>query len=120
MKISRRFTTKDTDVYTTTEWATRSSKIKNPDGSVVFAMDDAQIPKEWSQLATDIVVSKYFRKAEFHKLQQTESRQQVRSVPSSKSCIDSRDAGNTGEKRTDISKHPKMRRRFTMKSHTCF
>ena len=58
MKISRRFTTKDTDVYTTTEWATRSSKIKNPDGSVVFAMDDAQIPKEWSQLATDIVVSK--------------------------------------------------------------
>lgn len=63
MKISRRFTTKDTDVYTTTEWATRSSKIKNPDGSVVFAMDDAQIPKEWSQLATDIVVSKYFRKA---------------------------------------------------------
>ena len=63
MKISRRFTRKDTDVYTTTEWATRSSKIKNPDGSVVFAMDDAQIPKEWSQLATDIVVSKYFRKA---------------------------------------------------------
>ena len=63
MKISRRFTNKDTDVYTSTEWATRSSKIKNPDGSVVFAMDDAQIPKEWSQLATDIVVSKYFRKA---------------------------------------------------------
>ena len=63
MKISRRFTSKDTDVYTTTEWATRSSKIKNPDGSLVFSMDDAQIPKEWSQLATDIVVSKYFRKA---------------------------------------------------------
>ncbi|MSQ90642.1 MAG: adenosylcobalamin-dependent ribonucleoside-diphosphate reductase [Phycisphaerales bacterium] len=63
MKISRRFTSKDMDVYSTTEWATRSSKIKNPDGSVVFAMDDAQIPKNWSQLATDIVVSKYFRKA---------------------------------------------------------
>ncbi len=63
MKINRRFTKSDTDVYTTIEWATRSSKITNPDGSVVFSMDDAQIPKEWSQLATDIVVSKYFRKA---------------------------------------------------------
>ena len=63
MKIERRFTTADKDVYSTTEWTTRTSKIKNPDGSTVFAMDDAQIPKEWSQLATDIVVSKYFRKA---------------------------------------------------------
>ena len=63
MKITRRFTRPDTDVYATTEWATRTSKITNPDGSVVFAMEDAQIPKEWSQLATDIVVSKYFRKA---------------------------------------------------------
>jgi ribonucleoside-diphosphate reductase alpha chain len=63
MKIERRFTTADKDVYSTTEWTTRTSKIKNPDGSTVFAMDDAQIPKDWSQLATDIVVSKYFRKA---------------------------------------------------------
>ncbi|MSR28270.1 MAG: adenosylcobalamin-dependent ribonucleoside-diphosphate reductase [Phycisphaerales bacterium] len=63
MKIARRFTRPDTDVYSTFEWSTRSSKIRNPDGSVVFAMDDAQVPKEWSQLATDIVVSKYFRKA---------------------------------------------------------
>src|SRR6185369_4427398 len=38
----------------------------NPDGSVVFKMDGAEIPADWSQLATDIVVSKYFRKAGLH------------------------------------------------------
>ena len=37
--------------------------IANPDGSVVFQMDDVEVPASWSQLATDIVVSKYFRKA---------------------------------------------------------
>jgi ribonucleoside-diphosphate reductase alpha chain len=63
MKINRRFTSPNTDVYSTIEWSTRSSKITNADGSVVFAMDDAEVPREWSQLATDIVVSKYFRKA---------------------------------------------------------
>jgi len=41
----------------------RSSKISNPDGSIVFKMDDAEVPETWSQLATDIMVSKYFRKA---------------------------------------------------------
>jgi len=44
-------------------WERRQSVITNPDGSVVFKMEGAEIPKGWSQLATDIVVSKYFRKA---------------------------------------------------------
>jgi ribonucleoside-diphosphate reductase alpha chain len=44
-------------------WERRQSVITNPDGSVVFKMDGAEIPAGWSQLATDIVVSKYFRKA---------------------------------------------------------
>ncbi len=38
----------------------------NPDGSVVFKMEGAEVPAGWSQLATDIVVSKYFRKAGLH------------------------------------------------------
>jgi len=63
MKISRRFTSPDQDVFTTVDWTTRSSRIGNADGSVVFEMNDAEIPATWSQLATDIVVSKYFRKA---------------------------------------------------------
>ena len=63
MKISRRFTTPDQDVFDSVEWTTRSSRISNADGSLVFEMTDAEIPSSWSQLATDIVVSKYFRKA---------------------------------------------------------
>ena len=63
MKITRRFTQPDTDVFATVEYERRTSRISNPDGKVVFEMTDAEIPKAWSQLATDIMVSKYFRKA---------------------------------------------------------
>jgi ribonucleoside-diphosphate reductase alpha chain len=63
MKIARRFTKPGQDVFSTVEFENRTSRITNPDGSVVFEMNDAQIPKKWSQLATDIMVSKYFRKA---------------------------------------------------------
>ncbi|MDF1808678.1 MAG: adenosylcobalamin-dependent ribonucleoside-diphosphate reductase [Phycisphaerales bacterium] len=63
MKITRRFTTEGTDPFASSEWTTRSSRITNPDGSVVFEMPDAEVPVGFSQLATDIMVSKYFRKA---------------------------------------------------------
>jgi ribonucleoside-diphosphate reductase alpha chain len=63
MKIDRRYTKKDTDVFSTVQWTRKSSKIANLDGSVVFEMNDAEVPEGWSQLATDIMVSKYFRKA---------------------------------------------------------
>jgi ribonucleoside-diphosphate reductase alpha chain len=63
MKIDRRYTKKGTDVFSTVQWTKRTSRIANLDGSVVFEMNDAEIPESWSQLATDIMVSKYFRKA---------------------------------------------------------
>jgi ribonucleoside-diphosphate reductase alpha chain len=63
MKITRKFTTTGQDPFASVKWVKRSSKITNPDGSVVFQMDDAEVPESWSQLATDIMVSKYFRKA---------------------------------------------------------
>ncbi len=63
MKITRKFTTAGKSPFDTVAWTRRSSKITNPDGSVVFQMDDAEVPATWSQLATDIMVSKYFRKA---------------------------------------------------------
>src|SRR6186713_937959 len=63
MKIARRFTTQGQDPFSTVKWTKRSSRISNPDGSVVFEMKDAEVPETWSQLATDIMVSKYFRKA---------------------------------------------------------
>src|SRR3954471_22148747 len=63
MKITRRFTKPGQDVFSSVEFERRTSRIANPDGSVVFEMTDAEVPKSWSQLATDIMVSKYFRKA---------------------------------------------------------
>jgi hypothetical protein len=63
MKIARRFTKPNQDVFASVSYDKRTSRITNPDGSVVFEMKDAEIPSPWSQLATDIMVSKYFRKA---------------------------------------------------------
>ena len=63
MKITRKFTTDGQSPFDSVEWTTRASRISNPDGSVVFEMNDAEVPASWSQLATDIMVSKYFRKA---------------------------------------------------------
>ncbi|HZJ48351.1 MAG TPA: vitamin B12-dependent ribonucleotide reductase, partial [Acidimicrobiia bacterium] len=63
LQIDRRFTTAGTDPFSTVEWVRRDSRISNPDGSVVFEMKDAEVPSSWSQVAADIMVSKYFRKA---------------------------------------------------------
>src|SRR5437868_14733226 len=51
------------EVLDQVEWTRRPAKISGADGEVVFKMDDAGVPAEWSQLATDVAVSKYFRKA---------------------------------------------------------
>ncbi|MHC4446407.1 MAG: vitamin B12-dependent ribonucleotide reductase, partial [Planctomycetota bacterium] len=63
MEITRRFTKPDKDVYDAVEWEKRTSRITDADGKVVFEMLEAEVPTAWSQLATDIMVSKYFRKA---------------------------------------------------------
>src|ERR1044071_2227 len=51
------------EAFESLAWDTRSSAIRNPDGSVVFEMNNIRIPKGWSQVATDIIAQKYFRKA---------------------------------------------------------
>jgi ribonucleoside-diphosphate reductase alpha chain len=63
LSVKRQFTTPGVDPFSTVTWTKRTSRITNPDGSVVFEMADAEIPESWSQVATDIMVSKYFRKA---------------------------------------------------------
>ena len=63
LTIERRFTAADDDGFAGVRWSRRTSRIANPDGSVVFEMADAEIPADWSQVAADIMVSKYFRKA---------------------------------------------------------
>ncbi len=63
MKITRRFTQTGKDPLATISFEKRSSVIKNPDGTVIFEMRDILIPSAWSQVATDIIAQKYFRKA---------------------------------------------------------
>jgi ribonucleoside-diphosphate reductase alpha chain len=63
MRIERRFTTANADRYGSIEFRSATSEIRNPDGSVVFKLDNIAVPATWSQVATDIIAQKYFRKA---------------------------------------------------------
>lgn len=62
MKIKRRFTKEGTNPFDMFTYTKRSSILRNPDGSVVFDMRDVEVPSGWSQMATDILAQKYFRK----------------------------------------------------------
>ena len=61
LTIERYFTKADVDPFDEVEWELRSATIGNEKGEVVFEQNDVEIPKSWSQLATNVVVSKYFR-----------------------------------------------------------
>src|SRR5436309_5365337 len=63
MQIVRRFTQPGQDAFSTINFVPRTSRIINPDGTVVFEMKDVYVPEDWSQVATDILAQKYFRKA---------------------------------------------------------
>ncbi|PRY78805.1 ribonucleoside-diphosphate reductase class II [Yoonia maritima] len=63
MKIERNFTKSGEDAYAALEFKTTTSEIRNPDGTVVFKLDECEIPGGWSQVASDVIAQKYFRKA---------------------------------------------------------
>ena len=63
MRIERRFTKTGQSPYAEIEFRKTLSEIKNPDGSVVFRLDDIDVPAQFSQVAADILAQKYFRKA---------------------------------------------------------
>jgi len=63
MKIERKFTKAGQDAYEDIEFVTTSSEIRNPDGTVVFHLENVEVPKSWSQVASDVIAQKYFRKA---------------------------------------------------------
>ncbi|MBL4627037.1 MAG: vitamin B12-dependent ribonucleotide reductase [Roseicyclus sp.] len=63
MKIERRFTRDGADVYADLNFTTTVSEIRNPDGTIVFKLDDVEVPSSWSQVASDVIAQKYFRKA---------------------------------------------------------
>jgi ribonucleoside-diphosphate reductase alpha chain len=63
LRFERRFTNDDTSPYDMFEYELRTSVIREPSGQVIFEMKEVEVPKTWSQVATDILAQKYFRKA---------------------------------------------------------
>ena len=63
MRITRRFTQEGHSAYEGITFKTTSSDIRNPDGSIVFELNDIEIPADWSRVAGDVLAQKYFRKA---------------------------------------------------------
>ena len=63
MKIERKFTKAGQDAYAGINFVTTTSEIRNPDGTIVFKLDDVEVPDSWSQVASDVIAQKYFRKA---------------------------------------------------------
>ncbi|MDE0782394.1 MAG: vitamin B12-dependent ribonucleotide reductase [Planktomarina sp.] len=63
MKIERRFTKVNKDAYENVVFTKTTSEIRNPDGTIVFHLADIDVPTSWSQVASDVLAQKYFRKA---------------------------------------------------------
>ena len=63
MKIDRKLTKAGQDAYAELEFTSTASEIRNPDGTVVFKLDSVEVPAGWSQVASDVIAQKYFRKA---------------------------------------------------------
>ncbi len=63
MKIERKFTEAGRDAYAAIGFTTTVSEIRNPDGTIVFRNDQVEVPQGWSQVASDVLAQKYFRKA---------------------------------------------------------
>ncbi|MBI3700654.1 MAG: vitamin B12-dependent ribonucleotide reductase [Afipia sp.] len=63
MRIERRYTKADTSPYAAIDFRLTTSEIRNPDGSVVFRLENVEVPEFWSQVASDVLAQKYFRKA---------------------------------------------------------
>src|SRR3954447_17368093 len=63
MRIERRFTKAGQGAYADIEFRKATSEIKNPDGSIVFRLENIDVPAQFSQVASDVLAQKYFRKA---------------------------------------------------------
>jgi ribonucleoside-diphosphate reductase alpha chain len=63
MRIERRYTTDGQSPYAAIDFRLTTSEIRNPDGSVVFRLENVEVPEFWSQVASDVLAQKYFRKA---------------------------------------------------------
>ena len=75
MKINREFTKNSQSPYENIKFKKASTEILNPDGSLVFKLEGFDVPEQWSQVASDILSQKYFRKAGVpNKIKRTEEK----------------------------------------------
>ena len=81
MRIERRYTKDGQSAYAEVAFRLTTTEIRNPDGSVVFKLDNVEVPEFWSQVATDVLAQKYFRKAGV-----PARRKSSRKIPSPPSC----------------------------------
>lgn len=63
MQFERRFTVAGRDESQQTSFRIANSEIRNPDGTIVFSAENIEVPEQYSQVASDILAQKYFRKA---------------------------------------------------------
>src|SRR6478752_1832132 len=63
MRIELRYTKEGQSPYADIDFRLTASEIRNPDGSIVFRAADVEVPQAWSQVASDVLAQKYFRKA---------------------------------------------------------
>src|ERR1700730_15315550 len=63
MRIERRYTKEGQSPYAEIAFRLTTSEIRNPDGFVVFHAEGVEVPEQWSQVASDVLAQKYFRKA---------------------------------------------------------
>ncbi|MCF6304917.1 MAG: vitamin B12-dependent ribonucleotide reductase [Rhodobacteraceae bacterium] len=63
MKFDRKFTSVKSGAYGAMEFTNKTSEIRNPDGTIVFHHENIEVPAGWSQVASDVLAQKYFRKA---------------------------------------------------------
>jgi ribonucleoside-diphosphate reductase alpha chain len=94
LKMPRRFTQAGEDPFASVRWERRTSRIRDEAGNTVSERANAEIPVDWSQVATDIMVSKYFRRAgvpqfdaDGHPIHGADGRQLLGSETSAKQVI---------------------------------
>ena len=137
MRITRLYTREGQDPFAGFKFTPRTSRIVNPNGSVVFEMKDVLVPEGWSQVAVDILAQKYFRKAGVPTRLRTRRRRRRARVAAAqragrrrsdarrrdrlaaRSSAGSPAAGPTGAGRAATSRPRPTRRRSSTKSATC-
>ena len=63
MRIERFYTKAGLSPYSSLAFKSATSEIRNPDGSIVFRLENIEVPEQFSQVAADVLAQKYFRKA---------------------------------------------------------